>query len=211
MQRALLRRGVQTVQRTLRDLSWTHVAGAIAVLQGGQVGARASLPGGLALTVGYDRVMLAAEGTLWPSEDRPRIDRELTLTVPGASMLPDCRWRVVSEIADRDALPAEWCECFGPYHAWLDADRLDWPLRLRTRLSGDRLTPLGTQGSKSVKELLIDCKVPAQERDTLPILECATGLVWVVGLRIDGRFAIKDGTVRVLHVWFEPQAPEEEE
>ncbi|MFO7698108.1 MAG: tRNA lysidine(34) synthetase TilS [Anaerolineae bacterium] len=211
MQRALLRRGVQTVRRSLRDLSWIHVAGAIAVLQGGQVGARASLPGGLALTVGYDRVMLAAEGTLWPSEDRPRIDRELTLTVPGASRLPDCRWRVVSEIVDRGAVPPDWCEGREPYHVWLDADRLDWPLRLRTRLSGDRLTPLGTQGSKSVKELLIDCKVPAQERDTLPILECATGLVWVVGLRIDGRYAIRDDTVSVLHIWLEPQAPEEEE
>lgn len=211
MQRALVRRGVQWLRSSVRDLSWSHVAGALAVLHEGNVGARATLPGGLLLTLGYDRVLLAGAEVAWPSEDRPRIDRDLTLNIPGMCTLPDGRWRVGAEYLARTALPADWRKGFGPYHAWLDADRLDHPVHLRPRRTGDRLMPLGMQGSQSVKELMIDCKIPAQERESLPILACGTGVAWVAGLRIDGRFAIGDGTVRVLHLWFEPHAPDEEE
>ncbi|MHB1317120.1 MAG: tRNA lysidine(34) synthetase TilS [Anaerolineae bacterium] len=211
MQRALLRQGVRQLRSSLRDLSWSHVAGAVAVLRAGKVGAKAMLPGDLMLTLGYDRALLAETAVGWPSADRPRLGVELSLTIPGVFTFPDGRWRVVSELVDRSSLPADWPARPAAYHAWLDADRLVMPLRLRPRRSGDRLVPLGMQGSQSVKELMIDCKVPAQERDTLPILECRAGLVWVVGLRIDGGYAIRDDTVNVLHIWLDPQAPGEEE
>ena len=133
MQRALLRRGVQLLRSSLRDLSWAHIAGALAVLHEGRVGARATLPSGLLLTLGYDRVLLADEGVAWPSDDRPRVDRDLSLAIPGSSTLPNGRWRVVADYVDRTSLPADWCESPGPYHAWLDADRLDTPVVLRPR------------------------------------------------------------------------------
>ena len=211
MQQALLRRGVQCLRRSLRDLSWTHVADATAVLGGGHVGQRATLPGGLQLTLGYDRVMLAAAGTGWPPADCPRLRGELILSAPGTCTLLNGGWRVVSEVVDRTDLPVDWRKGPTRYHAWLDADCLAWPLRLRARRAGDRLMPLGMQGSQSVKELMVNCKVPAHERGTLPILECATGLVWVAGLRLDRRFSIVEGTSSVLHIWFEPLPGAEEE
>jgi len=172
-----------------------------------QVGARVMVPPALQLTIDYDRVMLTHEGASWPLQERPRVERSLTLAVPGDTALPESAWRVCTEVLDRAALPAAWRGGLGAYHAWLDADRLSWPLRLRPRRSGDRLLPLGMQGSQSVKELMIDRKVPAQERDTLPILEAGGALAWVVGLRVDRRFAVGNNTKRVLHIWFEPLAP----
>ncbi len=211
LQRALLRRGVLALTGSVRDLTWEHIANALAVLRHGQVGARAILPPGLVLTIGYDRIMLAGEGISWPAQDRPRVAGTLTLAIPGDTALPGNAWRVCTEMLDRVALPATWRGGFGAYHAWLDVDRLPWPLRLRPRRTGDRLLPLGMRGSQSVKELMIDCKAPARERDTLPILEGGGALVWVTGLRVDRRFAITDHTKRVLHIWFEPLAPPREE
>ncbi len=211
LQRALLRRGVLALTGSVRDLTWEHITSAVAVLRDGQVGARAMLPPALVLTIGYDRVMLAHEGASWPLQERPRVERSLTLAVPGDTALPESAWRVCTEVLDRAALPAAWRGGFGAYHAWLDAERLTWPLCVRGRRSGDRLLPLGMQGSQSVKELMIDRKVPAQERDTLPILEAGGALAWVVGLRVDRRFAVGNNTKRVLHIWFEPLAPLGEE
>jgi tRNA(Ile)-lysidine synthetase-like protein len=208
MQRALLRRGVGSLRGSLKDLSWTQVAGAVGVVRDGAVGAQAEMIGGLVLTVGYDCVWLAGKGTPRPSESRPRIGGELMPTVPGSLMLPDGEWRFVSELLCRSLLTAGWWQGLGPYHAWLDADRLGEPLRLRPRRSGDGLVPLGMQGAQTVKELMINCKVPAQERETVPILVAGGDeIIWVAGLRIDGRLAVGEETTRVLHVWFEPRSP----
>jgi len=211
LQRALLRRGVLALTGSVRDLTWEHIASGLAILRDGQVGARAMLPPALVLTIGYDRIMLAGEGISWPVQDIPRVDGTLMLAIPGDTALPGSAWRVCTEVLDRAALPATWRGGFGVYHAWLDVDRLPWPLRLRPRRTGDRLLPLGMRGSQGVKELMIDCKVPARERDTLPILEGCGALVWVAGLRVDRRFAITEHTKRVLHIWFEPLAPLGEE
>lgn len=211
LQRALLRRGVLALTGSVRDLAWEHIASALAILRDGQVGARAMLPSGLALTIGYDRIMLAAEGLSWPESNRPRLTDTLTPAVPGDTALPGSPWRVRTEMLDRGDLPDDWRGGLRAYHAWLDVDRLSWPLRLRPRRAGDRLLPLGMRGSQSVKELLIDCKVPSGERHTLPILEGGGALIWVAGLRVDRRFAITEHTKRVLHIWFEPLAPQGEE
>ena len=57
---------------------------------------------------------------------------------------------------------------------------------------------------------MINCKIPAHERSTVPILVSSCDEpIWVAGLRIDGRFAVGEETTRVLHVWFEPRSPEE--
>ena len=66
---------------------------------------------------------------------------------------------------------------------------------LRARRSGDTLRLLG--GTKSVKKLLIDGKIPAPERDSVPVLADEEGVLAVLGFggnldRLSG-----DGTVRV--------------
>ena len=43
-------------------------------------------------------------------------------------------------------------------------------LRVRTRLPGDRIQPLGMAGSKSIQDLFVDAKVPVAQREQLPLL-----------------------------------------
>jgi tRNA(Ile)-lysidine synthetase-like protein len=210
-QRALIRQGVQVLRGSTKELSWKQVAGAVEIVRNGSVGAQAEMPGGLVLTMGYDDVVLARGIAPWTAASLPRIQCELTLTVPGAQTLPDSEWRVVSELLSRSSPPVDYRQRVGPYHAWLDADRLEGPVRMRPRRSGDLLRPVGMGGSQTVKELMINCKVPAHERSTVPILVSGRDeLVWVAGLRIDGRFTVGEETTHVLHVWFEPCSPGEE-
>ncbi len=58
------------------------------------------------------------------------------------------------------------------------------PLRVRPRLPGDRITPLGG-GSRKLKRLLIDEGVPREQRERLAVVTDALGnVLWVVGLRV---------------------------
>jgi tRNA(Ile)-lysidine synthase len=78
--------------------------------------------------------------------------------------------------------------CAGPWpggnSACFDRAKLVWPLRVRALRPGDRMAPRGGRGGRKLSDLLIDAKIPRQERATLPVLcDAAGAIVYVPGLR----------------------------
>lgn len=67
---------------------------------------------------------------------------------------------------------------------------------VRSRRPGDRLRPLGASGTRRLKDLLIDRRVPRQRRDLLPLV-CVgregAEIAWVPGVTIDHRFRLPEG------------------
>jgi len=87
-----------------------------------------------------------------------------------------------------------------PNVALLDFDNLNFPLTIRSFRPGDRFQPLGMEGEKKVKNLFIDCKIPAPQRKRIPLLYRGDRLLWVAGVRIDHRVRLKPETQRILRV-----------
>jgi tRNA(Ile)-lysidine synthase len=84
---------------------------------------------------------------------------------------------------------------------FLDADQVELPLCLRSRRSGDRLEPLGLNGSKKVKDMFIDAKMPSTRREVIPLLVDASGrILWIVGFRRSKHALVGPDTERVLHM-----------
>ncbi|MDR3578559.1 MAG: tRNA lysidine(34) synthetase TilS [Oryzomonas sp.] len=77
--------------------------------------------------------------------------------------------------------------------ALFNPDRTPFPWHIRTFQDGDRIAPFGMAGSKKVKELFIDAKVPRSQRRSIPLLFCDDTLLWVCGLRAS-QHARLDGT-----------------
>ena len=64
----------------------------------------------------------------------------------------------------------------------VDARELGAHLIVRHRRPGDRLQPLGAPGRKKVQDVLVDRKVPRDDRDRVPIVTTEQGeIVWVAG------------------------------
>jgi tRNA(Ile)-lysidine synthetase-like protein len=61
---------------------------------------------------------------------------------------------------------------------------------VRNRRPGDRIHPLGGRGSRRLKEVLIDRRVPRQRRDRLPLLVVDGTIAWVPGVTIAERFRL---------------------
>jgi tRNA(Ile)-lysidine synthase len=61
---------------------------------------------------------------------------------------------------------------------------------IRNRRPGDRMRPLGASGSRRLKEVLIDRRVPRQLRDRLPLLCVGERIAWAPGVAIDHRFRL---------------------
>ena len=82
----------------------------------------------------------------------------------------------------------------------LDADCVGKALRLRARLPGDRFQPLGMDQSKSLREFMIDTRIPRQWRDGLPLVVSDRGIVCVPGWRIAHWARVTDTTQRIMRL-----------
>lgn len=199
VQAGLLREAIHRLRWGLRNINWIHVHNALEVARRGEAGARATLPQGLMLTVGYRYLWVADE--VWrPAEGfYPQMDVEqIPLPVPGRVRISS-EWVVETETAEAfvgEARPPD------AWTAYMDADKVDWAsLCLRRRRPRDRLCPIGMGGrAKEVRALFIDEKVPLRWRQAYPLVADSAGVLWVPGLRLDERAAVTPSTRRVLVV-----------
>lgn len=100
---------------------------------------------------------------------------------------------------------------FDPYTKCFDYDKIDDKLCLRTRKSGDRLAVFSDGRSQSVKDYMINARVPVRLRDRIPLLVCGDEILWVVGYRASERFRVTEATQRFLLVTAEISEDGEQE
>jgi len=204
LQRATLRQAAYRLRRSLRDIEFVHVEHARQVGLRGDTGAQATLPMGLALTVGYDTLTIGDAGDAGPPPDEPLLwsTEPLPVQVPGATLLPRSEWALQAEVQD------EWdahqiAANPDPWTAHFDLEALSDPLVLRARRRGDRFRPQGMAGHRAkLSAFLINLKVPRAWRDHVPLLAAGDEVVWVCGQRIGEGVAVGPETRRVARLWF---------
>ncbi|NGM85484.1 tRNA lysidine(34) synthetase TilS [Paenibacillus sp. 7124] len=87
----------------------------------------------------------------------------------------------------------------GNLSARFDYKELVFPLTIRSRLPGDTIKVLGLNGSKKVKDIYIDDKIPSTERSRIPLVCDGLGnIVWIPGVRRSVHAAVGDDTDSVL-------------
>jgi tRNA(Ile)-lysidine synthase len=93
-----------------------------------------------------------------------------------------------------------------PFGAVFDYDKIleqGKHLLLRSRKEGDRIEPMGMQGTKKVKDIFIDKKIPAERRWEIPLLCVDNNVIWIVGYHKSRRFKLNEDTQNVLIVSFD--------
>ncbi len=206
IRRALVRRAVQRLCGSPRDLSFDHVEQAVHIAQHGGTGAEAVLPHGVRLVVGYTTLLIGRSPLPLPPE-RPWLPEGTTLPVPLPGHLPlENGWTLhVHLLGEWDMAAVERNP--DPLSAWLDVAALTGEVRLRTRRAGDRFRPQGMGGvAVRLSDFLINAKIPRSWRDHLPLLEAGGEILWVVGVRQSERGLVGPRTRQVAYLrWAAPR------
>jgi tRNA(Ile)-lysidine synthase len=163
----------------------------------GRLGGSASsfiqeLPGGIFLEKRYDRISLGKGSVKLPSLF------ETVLISPGQTFVKE-----IGKTVNVEKVEGPYCKMelkASPFVAYLDYQRLQFPLKMRNFKPGDRFHPLGAKGTQKLKEFFIDHKVPRFERPKIPLLISGEIIAWVVGHRIDDRVKVTDQTRKILKV-----------
>ncbi|HNQ68588.1 MAG TPA: tRNA lysidine(34) synthetase TilS [Bacteroidales bacterium] len=84
------------------------------------------------------------------------------------------------------------------FFAYLDYDRLKFPLIVRKWQDGDRFQPFGMKNFKKLSDFLKDEKFNLYQKSDVLLVESDDEIVWIVGIRADNRFRITENTKKVL-------------
>lgn len=164
----LLRRALLMVRGDLLEVAACHLEAVEGMLLADRPQAELHLPGAWAARR-YERLWLRRAAP----EDLPPV--LVTIEGPGVYSLP-CGGEVEVSL-----LPSALGQ--GRHVAEFSAAEVRFPLILRSPRPGDRLRPAGMAGSKKLKDLLIDAKVPQEARRRLLLVVADDEILWVVGMR----------------------------
>jgi len=206
MQRLTLRKAIQTLRQNLRNIDFSHIEQAIALLDAGHTGDGIDLPQNLRLILDYNTITLADKPYQLPLPNLPYLhsDAPITVNAPGITTLPGSAWYIHANLIIRSALSDYALTQRAPWRVYLDAAVVgDVPI-LRTRQAGDSFHPFGLKGHRQkLKKFMNNQKIPAGQRDLTPLLISEAGeICWVCGWRIDHRCRVTAKTERVLSVEF---------
>lgn len=174
--RALQRRALHLILNYLykelpADLSYIHEENFFSLLRSKKANSRIDFPAGLIVEKSYDHI----EFYFMEKHDHTINAFHETLPIPGKITLPNNKVLTVTF----DYQERQDTFTYGFY-----TSQVALPLHIRTRKPGDRMSWTGLNGSKKIKDIFIDEKVPIHMRNSWPILvDNNDNIVWLIGLR----------------------------
>jgi tRNA(Ile)-lysidine synthase len=172
-----------------------HVEAVLALATGRRPQGALHLPGGVRAVREYDRLILSIR-------TRGSAAYEYAVTVPGRVEIPEAGWRLRFSLVEPPRKKG-----FGGM-ALFDAERIAFPLAIRSPRPGDRIRPLGLGGTKKLQDVFTDRKVPRSRRSVAPVLADREGILWVAGICRGDRALVTEDTIRALRVEIEETPPE---
>jgi tRNA(Ile)-lysidine synthase len=84
--------------------------------------------------------------------------------------------------------------------AFIDRDKLKFPLIVRKWKNGDYFYPSGMQGKKKLSNFFVDNKMSVLQKEKIWLLCSANEIIWVIGKRLDDRYKAIVTTHNILKI-----------
>lgn len=191
LQRRILRLVIENLLGDLNRYDFDHLVDLMNLIDNSVTGSVINLPRGITAEKTYDRIIIEIDRS--PQIINPF---DYIVNVPGETEIYELGLSVRTVLSKSDHLTYSKDK----YQKTFDYDKINGDLHLRNRLIGDRFQPLGVSGTKKLKDLFMDEKVPRSQRDNIPILTDGNNILWIVGYQIDGRFKVTTQTKTQLNV-----------
>ncbi len=192
--RMVVRRAVLKAAEKLKDITWAHIDG-IAGLGNNTVAKSVNIPYGIRAVRTYDGV---------------RLEKNKPCNNGSRECVPGINFDLDDILDDTDNHNMKFIFTTEKnksidlkeklYTKWMDYDILKGNLSIRSRKPGDYMV-IGSDGQrKKLKDILIDTKVPREDRDKLVLLAKDSEILWIAGGRMSERCKITDKTEKIVRV-----------
>jgi tRNA(Ile)-lysidine synthase len=201
VKRRLIRKAIWRVKGNLRRIAFVHIEAVLELAQKGSRAGLLNLPGRIRICRDNEILFVSQEERSFRRRGRAPFLSTMPayryeLAEPGVIRIKEAAVQICFSETHKD-LVSEWRQ---PEQriAFLDRDKLRFPLVIRNFCPGDRFTPLGMNGRQKLKKFFIDHKIGRTERASCPIVLSRNKIIWVAGHRLDNSVKITSHTRRIL-------------
>ena len=201
VQRRLIRAAVLKVKKNLRRIGFVHIDAVLELTQKDLPDGRLDLPDGIRIWRDQDTLLIAKV----PQKSHgPKSERIKSAPPEYAYQLPKAGDILIKEAGLKirfSEMPVQQVSDWRQkerHIAFLDRDKVFFPLVIRNFRPGDRFSPLGVSGRQKLKKFFSDHKIPRAERRQCPIVLSRDKIIWVAGYRLDNAVKIDAQTRCVL-------------
>lgn len=183
IQRRIIRLGFSGYSEDLHDISYEHVENVLSLVKKDS-GKITELPGGLRAIREYNTILFYRTGE----------KKDFCYSIePGKKY-------VFRELGLGIMLSGEKCDenLKNLYTIPLNYDKIKSDLVLRGRRSGDKINLYG--GTKTIKKLFIDEKVPYSKRDFVPLLAMGSDVIWIKDMKTSAFFKAVGDCENILYL-----------
>ena len=204
--RRLLRKAVLYIKDDLKKITYRHIEALSRFADGGRKGGRIDLPDGLSARRSSNTLLIEKKPSSHdrPGENRPADGVDFCYHIHGATSKPQ------TLLVKEAGRILKWCrhsikelepwKNADPNLAFFDQNKVVFPLTIRSFRPGDRLYPLGMDGSQKLKKYFINAKIPRKERRRIPLLISGKDIIWIAGHRMSRKAAISTETQNILKI-----------
>jgi tRNA(Ile)-lysidine synthase len=189
LKRRIIRYALKTVQGSLRRVNFDHVERILKLMESPLPHSQISLPHGIEVYKEYECLGFARA-----LKETISFYYEVN-TLPEIITIPEIARKITITVLDWDPSNSPLTE---KNIALIDFEKIKLPLIVRNWRRGDRFQPLGTQGSKKVKDFFMDLKISRIKRNRVSLVIFGGQIAWIAGLRVDEKFKITQSTKKVV-------------
>jgi len=192
----VIRLAVREIKGNLKGIENVHVEKAVDLCINGQTGKQIHLPSGLKISKSYNVLKISKIKDL---KKTPAFCEQVK--IPGTTVIEH-----LDAVLTADILPNDGDFSFQgnvknrSLVQFFDYNRLYDGIYIRNRKNGDVFKPYKSNGTKKLKEYFIDCKIPKEIRDEIPVIACGNEIVWIIGHKISDKFIVTENTKNILRL-----------
>ncbi len=184
----VVRRAVEELKGNTVNVEMKHIDYTVDFMRTGSTGKKIDLSQGFTAEISYGNFIINKI-----VENIPNFQYNIilnhSLSIPEVGKMLTCRILDILEYKGDDDMSIS-----------LDYGLVKGNLVVRNRRPGDSMIPCGMVGRKKIKDIFIDMKVPAEERESRIIIADDDNILWLEGFRIHNSYKVSDSTKKILNI-----------
>lgn len=195
LQKGILLKIMENLAGKRKDLEAKHVEAALSLLYK-QVGRQVHLPYGIVAQREYNDIIFYCKQML-PEKDNLEPMKSIEVQIPGRTQIGQSKKILETFLINykkNEPIPKSSCV------KWLDYDKIENVVEIRTRQEGDYIQVNRMGGHKKLKDYFVDQKIPQKLRNNQILITDGSHIMWIPGdgERMSEKYKVDESTTRVL-------------
>lgn len=190
----IIRRGIEELKKNTVNVEMKHIDNAIDLIKTGKTGKQIDLTEGFTIAISYDNFIINKRVEKVP-------DFEYNVVLNKLNYINEVNKNLLLTLEDvKDVIDVKNINIEDKDIIYFDYDLIKGKIIARNRRAGDSIIPSGMNGSKKIKDIFIDLKVPKEERNKKIILADDESILWLEGYRINDKYKVSAASKKILKV-----------